>query len=186
MSQPEAELKVSAEETKSKLIIERHERDKEMNNNKLMVQEPQKLVTDERLEKEKLSQEVANLKSKIILPEDPSKSKQAEAQISRLKEELETVRMQVVVKDKQIREQSVTEERLGDIREEMTGLKSAESARERAEFCEEDVRKMLTEKDEEIHKLRNKIELTLEESFYSPDRNTRAKYQSPHSPPSSS
>ena len=142
MSQPEAELKVSAEETKSKLIIEWQERDKEMNNNKLMVQEPQKLVTDERLEKEKLSQEVANLKSKILLLEDPSKSKQAEAQISRLKEELESVRMQVVVKDKQIREQSVTEERLGDIRGEMTDLKtrhveqlkSAESARERAEL----------------------------------------------------
>ena len=64
---------MSAEETKSKLIIERHERDKEMNNNKLMVQELQKLVTDERLEKEKLSQ--------------------AEAQISRLKEELECWRL---------------------------------------------------------------------------------------------
>ena len=109
MSQPEAELKVSAEETKSKLIIERHERDKEMNNNKLMVQELQKLVTDERLEKEKLSQEVANLKSKTILLEEKfsqrvdnlkskiilldkpkiNKSKSKKAQISRQKEELE-------------------------------------------------------------------------------------------------
>ena len=170
VSRKEAELKVSAEETKSKLIIERHERDKEMNNNKLMVQELQKLVTDERLEKEKLSQEVANLKSKIILLEDPSKSKQAEAQISRLKEELESVRMQVVVKDKQIREQSVTEEAL------------------RLEFQEHRERSvtLLREKDEEIHKLRNQIELALVESFYSPDRNTRAKYQSPHSPPGSS
>ena len=142
VSVKEADTKTSAEETKSKLIIERHERDKEMNNNKLMVQELQKLVTDERLEKEKLSFEVANLKSKIILLEDPSKSKQAEAQISKLKEELENARMQLVVKDKQIRDQGVTEERLTDIRGEMSELKrrhmeqlkSAESAREKAEL----------------------------------------------------
>ena len=142
VSVKEADAKTSVEETKSKLIIERHERDKEMNNNKLMVQELQKLVTDERLEKEKLSFEMASLKSKVILLEDPSKSKQAEAHISKLKEELENARMQLVVKDKQIRDQGVTEERLGDIREEMTELKrrhveqlkSAESARERAEL----------------------------------------------------
>ena len=142
VSVKEADTKTSAEETKSKLIIERHERDKEMNNNKLMVQELQKLVTDERLEKEKLSFEIANLKSKVILLEDPSKSKQAEAQISKLKEELENVKMQLIVKDKQIRDQGVTEERLGDIRGEMAELKrrhveqlkSAESARERAEL----------------------------------------------------
>jgi len=142
VSVKESDTKTTAEETKSKLIIERHERDKEMNNNKLMVQELQKLVTDERLEKEKLSFEVANLKSKIILLEDPSKSKQAEAQIRKLKEELEHARMQLVVKDKQIRDQGVTEERLGDIRGEMSELKrrhmeqlkSAESARESAEL----------------------------------------------------
>ena len=142
VSVKESDTKTTAEETKSKLIIERHERDKEMNNNKLMVQELQKLVTDERSEKEKLSFEVANLKSKIILLEDPSKSKQAEAQIRKLKEELEHARMQLVVKDKQIRDQGVTEERLGDIRGEMSELKrrhmeqlkSAESARESAEL----------------------------------------------------
>ena len=38
-----SELKASLEETKSKLIIERHDRENEMNNNKLMVQELQKL-----------------------------------------------------------------------------------------------------------------------------------------------
>merc|ERR1711973_1022393 len=81
----EADTKVSLEETKSKLIIERHERDKEMNNNKLMVQELQKLVADERNEKEKLKTDLLQLKSKVILLEDPSKNKQSESQITKLK-----------------------------------------------------------------------------------------------------
>ena len=52
----------------------------------------------------------------------------------------------------------------------------------RLEFQEHRERSLtlLTEKDEEIHKLRNQIELALEESFFSPDRNTREQSQSPH------
>ena len=138
----ESDAKVSLEETKSKLIIERHERDKEMNNNKLMVQELQKLVADERNDKEKLSNELAMLKSKVILLEDPSKSKQAELQINKLKEDLENAKMKIVVKDKQLQDQTVTEGKLGDIRLEMNDmkkkhleqLKQSETLRERAEL----------------------------------------------------
>ena len=96
LQKSEAEVKVSLEETKSKLIIERHEREKEMNNNKLMVQELQKLVSDERNEKEKLTDELLDLKSKVILLEDPSKSRQYENQVQKLKQELESARMQIV------------------------------------------------------------------------------------------
>jgi len=142
VNQSNSENKIALEETKSKLIIERHEREKEMNNNKLMVQELQKLVSDERNEKEKLSNEVMQLKSKIILLEDPSKSKFAELQITKLKEELEAVKMQLIVKDKQLREQTVAEQRMSDIRGEMNDLKQkhfeqlkgAEAAREKAEL----------------------------------------------------
>ena len=138
----EADTKVSLEETKSKLIIERHERDKEMNNNKLMVQELQKLVADERNEKEKLKTDLLQLKSKVILLEDPSKNKQSESQITKLKEDLENAKMQIVVKEKQLKEQDVTERRIGDIRSEMGDmkqkhleqLKNAETAREKAEL----------------------------------------------------
>ena len=141
-SKSEAELKVTSEETKSKLIIERHEREKEMNNNKLMVQELQKLVADERNEKEKLQHELATLKAKIIVLEDPSKAKQAESHITKLKEDLENVKMQLIVKDKQLNDQSVTEKKLGNIRVEMDDmkrkhveqLKQSENAREKAEL----------------------------------------------------
>ena len=51
----------------------------------------------------------------------------------------------------------------------------------RMEFQEHRERSLtlLQEKDEEIHKLRNQIELALEESFYSPERNVKEKSKSP-------
>jgi len=138
----EAEMKVSLEETKSKLIIERHEREKEMNNNKLMVQELQKLLADERNAKESLTDEVVDLKSKIILLEDPSKSRQFETQVQRLKQELESAKMQIVKTEMQLKDQNVTEHKIGALRSEMNDLKrkhleqlqNSEAAREKAEL----------------------------------------------------
>ena len=138
----ESELKVSLEENKSKLIIERHEREKEMNNNKLMIQEMQKLVADERYGKENLNSEIAELKSKLIILEDPSKSREAESKIVRLKDELESAKMKLIVKEKQIEEKNMTEQKIGNLREEINllkqkhyeQLKHAEAARENAEL----------------------------------------------------
>lgn len=138
----EAELRVSLEENKSKLIIERHEREKEMNNNKLMVQELQKLVADERNLKETLTGELLDLKSKVILLEDPSKSRQYETQVQRLKQELEAAKMQIVKTEMQLKDQNITEQKIGTLRSEMNDLKqkhleqlqSAEAAREKAEL----------------------------------------------------
>jgi len=138
----EAELKVSLEENKSKLIIERHEREKEMNNNKLMVQELQKLVADERNLKESLAEEIVHLKSKVILLEDPSKSRQYESQVHRLKQDLESAKMQIVKTEMQLKDQNITEQKIGTLRSEMNDLKqkhleqlqNAEAAREKAEL----------------------------------------------------
>jgi len=142
LGKTESELKVSLEETKSKLIIERHEREKEMNNNKLMVQELQRLVQDERNDKEKFNSEIAELKSKLIILEDPSKNRESESKIIRLKDELESTKMKLIVKEKQIKDQNVTEQKIGNLREEMNDLKqkhyeqlkNAEGARENAEL----------------------------------------------------
>ena len=138
----EAEVKVNLEETKSCLIIEKHEREKEIVNNQLMVQELQKLVGTERAEKEKLSEELLEMKSKIILLDDPSKNKKIESQVEKLREELEATRERLRSKDKQLREQNQTEARLagmaGELQEvkarHLEQLKQAESAREQAEL----------------------------------------------------
>merc|ERR1719233_560430 len=107
-----------------------------------MVQELKKLLADERNSKEILSEEVVNLKSKVILLEDPSKSRQFESQVQRLKAELETAKMQIVKTEMQLKDQNVTEQKIGTLRTEMNDLKqkhleqlqNSEAAREKAEL----------------------------------------------------
>merc|ERR1711976_62529 len=67
-----AELKIAkekshteVEESKSKLIIERHNREKESSDHALMIRELQKLVTDERGGKEKLETELLSAKDSL-------------------------------------------------------------------------------------------------------------------------
>merc|ERR1719483_1411224 len=107
-----------------------------------MVQELQKLVADERNLKESLAEEIVQLKSKVILLEDPSKSRQYESQVHRLKQDLESAKMQIVKTEMQLKDQNITEQKIGTLRSEMNDLKqkhleqlqNAEAAREKAEL----------------------------------------------------
>ena len=138
----EEEVKISFEETKSKLIIEKHEREKEINNNKLMMQEMQKLITEEKRQNEKLNEELLEAKSKVITLEDPSKSKQFEHQVRALQLELDDARKAVARSEKQLKDQSVTEQNIATLRTEMEDMKrkhweqlqGADTAREAAEL----------------------------------------------------
>jgi len=113
-----------------------------MNNNKLMVQELQKLLADDRNEKDRLTDELLDLKSKVILLEDPSKSRQYENQVQKLKLELESAKMQIVKTEKRLKDQSVTEQKISSLSSEMNDMKRkhleqlqhAETAREKAEL----------------------------------------------------
>merc|ERR1712083_1120153 len=57
--------RIETEEAKSKLIIERHNREKESSDHALMLRELQKLVTDERNSKEKLENELQSAKDSL-------------------------------------------------------------------------------------------------------------------------
>ena len=82
------------------------------------------------------------MKSKLIIVEDPSKNREAESKIIRLKDELESAKMKLIVKEKQIEEKNMTEQKIGNLREEINllkqkhyeQLKHAEAARENAEL----------------------------------------------------
>ena len=138
----EEEVRTSFEETKSKLIIEKHEREKEMNNNKLMMQEMQKLLTEEKRQNEKLNEDLLEAKSKVITLEDPSKSKQFEHQVRALQLELDDARRAVARSEKQLKDQSVTEQNIAALRTEMEDMKrkhweqlqGADTGREAAEL----------------------------------------------------
>ena len=53
------------EETKSKWIVERHNREKESNDHALMLRELQKLVADERSAKEKFEHELSKARDNL-------------------------------------------------------------------------------------------------------------------------
>ena len=59
------EFKTEIDEAKSKLIIERHNREKETNDHALMLRELQKLVTDQRSAKEKADHELQQVKDQL-------------------------------------------------------------------------------------------------------------------------
>jgi hypothetical protein len=58
-------LRLQVDEAKSKLIIERHNREKESNDNALMLRELQKLITDERTAKEKFEADLDQTKDSL-------------------------------------------------------------------------------------------------------------------------
>ena len=60
-----ANAKKELDETKSKFIVERHNREKESNDHALMLRELQKLVADERASKEKLEHEFAKARDNL-------------------------------------------------------------------------------------------------------------------------
>ena len=57
--------RIEIDDAKSKLIIERHNREKETNDNALMLRELQKLITDERTAREKLESELQQSKDSM-------------------------------------------------------------------------------------------------------------------------
>lgn len=138
----EEEIRTKYEEIKSKLIIEKHEREKEINNNKLMMQEMQKLLSDERIQREKLAEELLEANSKVTMLEDPSKSKQYEHQIRAMQLELESAKKQIARSEKQLKDQNITEQNIATLQMEIADMKrkhwdqlhSADTAREKAEL----------------------------------------------------
>jgi len=135
-------LKQDFEESKSKLIVERHEREKETNNNLLMIKELQKLLSDERNAKERYAEELQLFKCKVTTLEDPAKSKIYENQIREIQFELDSTKKQLSRSEKQLKEATLTMEQLHQLQFEMQEMKkkhcdqlqNAERAAEEAEL----------------------------------------------------
>lgn len=74
---------------KSKLIVERHTREKETNDQLMMVKELQKLLSDERHLKEHLEMQLNDLKLKFSSMGTQNKQKDLQAEIEKLKHDLQ-------------------------------------------------------------------------------------------------
>lgn len=94
---------VEAENMKSRLIVERHEREKENNNNLVMIRELQKLLSEERHLKENLEMQLDNLKLQFSQEDYNLK---ADQQIKELSLLLDKERSKVVQLETQLRREN--------------------------------------------------------------------------------
>ncbi|KAK9511618.1 hypothetical protein O3M35_000242 [Rhynocoris fuscipes] len=78
------------ENFKSKLIVERHQREKEHNDHGLMIRELQKVVSDERTKREKAEGTIENLKSELISSHNALK--QSKKEVTELKSQLDDLK----------------------------------------------------------------------------------------------
>ena len=101
MAEKEAKVKVTVEDLKSKLIVEKHSREAEMSDHALMIRELQKLLSDERRTKEKLENDLHEAKAKILTvehasansPQMEAKVKEAEAKLKSKSDQVAHVRV---------------------------------------------------------------------------------------------
>lgn len=83
-----AQTKLEVEKVKSKLIIERHEWEKESNNQLAMVRELQKLLSDERQIKENLQMQLNDLKNRFSKTGDDGRFSEIAAELEQTKRKL--------------------------------------------------------------------------------------------------
>jgi len=146
--------RTSLEEVKSKLIIEKHDREQETNNNRLMMKELQKLLADERDAKEKLQEEIFSLKSGGEISVSPTLNLEQSAQVQssrmeELKMEMETLKTKLQLSEKQLQDQNNTKVQLRQLQHELSAVRKshheqleiAEEAREAAELRAVEIQK---------------------------------------------
>ncbi|XP_023344180.1 GRIP and coiled-coil domain-containing protein 1 isoform X1 [Eurytemora carolleeae] len=135
-------LRKNLEDFKSKLIVERHEREQETNNNKLMMKELQKLLADERNLKEKLNDELHGFRTGAISIQTTRSSLVEETRLKEVENELEQMKLKLNKSEEQLRDQNSTKQQLRQLQQELfevrqqhqEQLRSAELAREAAEL----------------------------------------------------
>ncbi|XP_049765163.1 GRIP and coiled-coil domain-containing protein 1 isoform X1 [Schistocerca cancellata] len=107
---------------KSRLIVERHERDKERNDHAVMMRELQMLLSEERRTKEQLENQVEELKSKSVVSDLNLNQKELfEKRIRELQNELESVRKKLKKAEGKAKE---TPPALLELQEEMANMKT--------------------------------------------------------------
>lgn len=151
--------KLEVEKAKSKLIIERHEWEKESNNQMLMVRELQKLLSDERHLKENLEMQLNDLKLQFTQTDSESRVKELSAELELTKrrlKEMQNARM------KETGTSASAEHILKQLQSEMSYLKkqhaaAIQSEQQRAQRAEERNKKLAAVHEDRVANLENRL-----------------------------
>lgn len=149
------------EKAKSKLIVERHEREKEVNDHMSMVRELQKLLSDERHLKDNLDMQLNDLKMQF------SKSDFSDDKVKDLTMELEQTKRKLKEMKNVLRNQNsaVSSDNLGTVKQmqnEVQSMKQQHSVhlkneQKRANLAEEVNRKMAAVHEEKVALLEERL-----------------------------
>lgn len=151
--------KLEVEKTKSKLIIERHEWEKESNNQMLMIRELQKLLSDERHLKENLEMQLNDLKMQFTQTDTESRVKELVTELEQTRRKLKEVQ-NARVRDSG--SSATAENILKQLQSEMTHLKKQHAAaihseQQRAQRAEERNKKLAAVHEDRVANLENRL-----------------------------
>ncbi|XP_037049929.1 GRIP and coiled-coil domain-containing protein 1 [Bradysia coprophila] len=149
------------EKAKSKLIVERHEREKEVNDHMLMVRELQKLLSDERHLKDNLDMQLNDLKMQF------SKSDFSDGKVKELTMELEQAKRKLKEMKNLLRNQNsaANSDNLGNVKQMQSEVQSMKqqhmvhlkNEQRRANLAEEVNRKMSAVHEEKVALLEERL-----------------------------
>lgn len=149
------------EKAKSKLIVERHDREKEVNDHMLMVRELQKLLSDERHLKDNLDMQLNDLKMQF------SKNDSSDVKVKELATELEQTKRKLKEMKNVMRNQNVAvnSDSLGNMKQLQSEVQSMKQQhlvnlkieQRRANFAEEANRKMAAVHEEKVALLEERL-----------------------------
>lgn len=152
-----AQSKLEVEKAKSKLIIERHEWEKESNNQMLMVRELQKLLADERHLKENLEMQLNDLKMQFTQTDSESRVKELASELELTKRKLKEMQ-NARVKDTTASAENIMKQLQG----EMSHLKkqhaaAIQSEQQRALRAEERSKKLAAMHEDRVANLESRL-----------------------------
>ena len=168
--------KAELEESKSKLIIEKHNRDKEINDHALMLRELQKIVADERIAKEKLENE-------LQISQDSLKALEiAGTYNTEYEKRVRELESQLTQKSLKIEDLSKTSPELVKLREEMVEMKRCHSldlerAEQKAVKAEERSAHLQVQQESRVANLESRLQ-ELSETVGTYDRLRQSDQQS--------
>lgn len=177
-----AQTKLEVEKVKSKLIIERHEWEKESGNQLAMVRELQKLLADERQIKENLQMQLNDLKNRFSKSGD-------ENRLTEIAVELEQTKRKLKENERELNKSSndIPSEGLKKLQVEMMHLKqqhmaAIQSEQHRAYLAEERNKALAAMHEERVASLENRLsELSATVGLYDrlrqTDQNNIAKFK---------
>ncbi|XP_055326747.1 GRIP and coiled-coil domain-containing protein 1 [Sitodiplosis mosellana] len=159
LSKSAGQTKLEVEKVKSKLIIERHEWEKESNNQLAMVRELQKLLADERQIKENLQMQLNDMKNRYSKTGDDGRFSEITAELEQTKRKLKENEREL---SKAAKNDIPSESILKKLQSEMMNLKqqhtaAIQSEQHRAYLAEERNKALAAMHEERVASLESRL-----------------------------